>query len=79
MLEDGSPGFRFGKTSSDTLGFDPYVDAISQFLLNEETQPPLTLSVEGEWGSGKTSFMLQLKERIDSAGGKTVHFMRSRM
>ncbi|MET0626006.1 MAG: P-loop NTPase fold protein, partial [Pyrinomonadaceae bacterium] len=51
----------------DTLGFAPYVKAIATFLNNEKTQPPLTLSVEGEWGSGKSSFMLQLAGELSEA------------
>jgi len=67
-------------TSKDSLGFKPYVEAISKFLLSPDTKPPLTLSIEGEWGSGKSSFMLQLgdtlkkeslKQRIQSF---SVHF-----
>lgn len=50
----------------DTLGFTPYVDAIAAFLTNKVTKPPLTLSIEGEWGSGKSSFMLQLREQLKS-------------
>jgi predicted KAP-like P-loop ATPase len=48
-------------TLDDSLGFSPYVEAIKQFLINPSTKPPLTLSIEGPWGSGKSSFMLQLK------------------
>jgi hypothetical protein len=48
----------------DVLGFKPYVEVVSNFLLNEETKAPLTLSVEGEWGSGKSSFMRQLEIQI---------------
>src|SRR5215208_332895 len=44
-------------TSLDHLGFTPYVEAVAEFLTNENTEPPLTLSVEGEWGSGKSSFL----------------------
>jgi len=51
-------------TANDSLGFTPYVDAIARFLLNDDTRPPLTLSVEGEWGSGKSSFMKQLRQRL---------------
>lgn len=48
----------------DSLGFGPYVEAVAEFLVNEETRPPLTLSIEGEWGSGKSSFMLQLEKAL---------------
>src|SRR5262245_1249068 len=51
-------------SDDDTLGFTPYVDAVAAFLLNEGTQPPLTMSIEGPWGSGKTSFMRQLNGRL---------------
>jgi len=48
----------------DSLGFEPYVEAVAEFLVNDETRPPLTLSIEGEWGSGKSSFMLQLEKAL---------------
>jgi len=50
----------------DALGFKPYVRAVAEFLSNPQTVPPLTLSVEGEWGSGKSSFMLQLEAKLKS-------------
>ncbi|MEM9809112.1 MAG: GUN4 domain-containing protein, partial [Cyanobacteria bacterium P01_D01_bin.56] len=52
-------------TERDRLGFTPYVEAIAAFLSNEATQPPLTLSIEGGWGSGKSSFMWQLHEELE--------------
>ncbi|MGV3757254.1 MAG: KAP family P-loop NTPase fold protein [Verrucomicrobiota bacterium] len=58
-------------TVNDTLGFTPYVDAIARFLLNTETRPPLTLSVEGEWGCGKSSFMRQLQQRLEAANSSS--------
>ena len=51
-------------TEKDSLGFEPYVTAIAEFLTNSVTQPPLTLSIEGELGSGKSSFMKQLQKAI---------------
>lgn len=51
-------------TSVDSLGFAPYVDAIALFLTAPATRPPFTISIEGEWGSGKSSFMLQLENAI---------------
>jgi hypothetical protein len=61
-------------TAVDTLGFKPYVEAVAAFLTHPDTRPPLTLSVEGAWGSGKSSFMLQLEERLKQKGGRTVWF-----
>ena len=65
---DAPPGEAFHTASvgdvvaeSDSIGFAPYVKALALFLADERTEPPLTLSIEGEWGSGKSSFMEQLK------------------
>ncbi len=56
--------------AKDSLGFEPYVKAIAEFLTNPQTKPPLTLSVEGEWGSGKSSFMKQLQQEIKEKSQK---------
>ena len=61
-------------TVNDALGFTPYVTAIAEFLLNPDTEPPLTLSIEGEWGSGKSSFMKQLDKYLREKGQRTVWF-----
>ncbi len=49
----------------DSLGFKPYVEAIAEFLTAEGTLAPITLSIEGQWGCGKSSFMEQLKKEIE--------------
>jgi hypothetical protein len=51
-------------TTDDSLGFEPYMMAIAEFLLDKDTKLPLTLSIEGEWGSGKSSFMKQLEKYL---------------
>jgi hypothetical protein len=55
--------------AQDRLGFEPYVTAMAAFLTNPATKGPLTISIEGEWGSGKSSFMRQLKERLEELAG----------
>lgn len=51
-------------TDDDELGFEPYVSALTTFLASQMTKTPLTLSVEGEWGAGKSSFMLQVEKLL---------------
>ncbi len=46
------------------LGFGLYVQAMTAFLQSPGTQPPLAVAIEGEWGSGKSSFMLQLEQQL---------------
>ncbi len=58
----------------DKLGFEPYTSAIAKFLSDKDTIPPLTMSIEGEWGSGKSSFMIQLQGKLKENGGLIVNF-----
>lgn len=66
-------------TEEDALGFEPYVTAIEEFLTSSATKPPLTLSIEGEWGSGKSSFMKQLKKAIEEIPEKELKQERNRL
>ena len=52
-------------TSIDRLGMKAYVDALADVLEHEQTKLPLTVSIEGEWGTGKTSFMKQLQRSLE--------------
>jgi predicted KAP-like P-loop ATPase len=57
-------GLSDAPSKKDALGFAPYVRALAWFLASNRTLPPLTVSVEGPWGSGKSSFMLQLMDAL---------------
>ncbi|MBN1137800.1 MAG: SUMF1/EgtB/PvdO family nonheme iron enzyme [Anaerolineae bacterium] len=48
----------------DSLDFAPYVDALGDILLDEHTHTPLTMGIYGSWGSGKTSLMTMLRQRV---------------
>lgn len=52
-------------TTTDTLGFSEYVDVLEAFLTHEDTSPPLTVGIEGPWGSGKSSLMKMLEARLE--------------
>lgn len=54
-------------TVEDTLGFTPYAKALAAFLTHPSTKAPLTMSIEGKWGSGKSSFIRQLEGHIKDA------------
>jgi predicted KAP-like P-loop ATPase len=57
-------GLTDAPAEKGSLGFAYYVKAIKEFLVSPYTKAPLTLSIEGPWGSGKSSFMMQLRNNI---------------
>ncbi len=58
----------------DALGLGGIARALSQFLRNRRTQPPLTIAVTGRWGRGKSSLMWRLKEELEGQGFRPVWF-----
>lgn len=54
---------------NDTLGFKEGVENLATLIGN--VVPPFTIGIYGEWGSGKTSFMLLLQNQLKKEGIKT--------
>lgn len=50
------------KAEEDQLNMRAYGDALTEFIKN--AQSPLTIALQGEWGSGKTSLMNALKKKL---------------
>ena len=51
-------------SNSDLLEAEKYAVALSKFIIESDT--PLTIGMQGEWGTGKTSLMYMLKEKIET-------------
>lgn len=45
--------------------FEAYIEALFDRLISKENNTPLTISIEGDWGSGKTTVMQHLKKKLD--------------
>lgn len=58
----------------DRIEFNAIARGLSRFLRNENTQPPLTIAITGEWGSGKSSLMNLLKADLERYGFRPVWF-----
>ena len=50
------------KVSDDQLKVTRYANALVNFILNSDT--PITIGLQGEWGTGKTSMMYLLQEEL---------------
>lgn len=46
----------------DLLGVDKYIEALVEFILY--CQMPTTIGIQGEWGSGKTSLLNQIRHKL---------------
>lgn len=58
----------------DVLGLKGIALGLSRFLRNEKTAPPLTVAINGEWGTGKSSLMNLLRCDLESYGFRPVWF-----
>ena len=50
------------KREDESLGTGLYAQSLFEFI--ENCQTPLTVGVQGEWGSGKTSILNMIRERL---------------
>jgi hypothetical protein len=58
--------------TQDRLGFAPMAEILVNVI--KATQPPFTIGVFGEWGSGKTTLMNLVRNGLKAEGTKTVWF-----
>jgi len=50
---------------NDTLNFKDYVLALRDFVASQSTTTPLSISINGAWGSGKSSLMRMLQRQLE--------------
>jgi len=61
---------RFARTLSDLdhkndwIGVRPDVEALSTLVSVNRLEPPLSIAIFGDWGSGKTFLMRKIQERV---------------
>lgn len=58
----------------DALDLKSIALGLSRFLRNEHTLPPLTIAINGQWGTGKSSLMNLLRKDLASYGFRPVWF-----
>ncbi|HHT95291.1 MAG TPA: hypothetical protein GXZ71_05315, partial [Clostridiaceae bacterium] len=51
------------KLTEDSFGIGTYINGLCQFIVSCDT--PMTISIQGDWGSGKTSMMNMIKQQIE--------------
>jgi uridine kinase len=53
---------------SDSLEIASYHEALVDFI--KKTDTPMTIGVQGEWGSGKTSLLNQIWNRLEESNNE---------
>lgn len=58
----GSTDIPAESVGQDLFHIETYINGLSTFI--KECSTPMTISIQGDWGSGKTSIMNMIKEKI---------------
>lgn len=67
------PSFNADLSSGeDKLEMRPDIEAMASLILSRSLQPPLSIGLFGDWGSGKSFFMQKLRERIRELSRKDI-------
>ncbi|MBP3857245.1 MAG: hypothetical protein IK990_16705 [Ruminiclostridium sp.] len=62
IKEKGYSDIPVADISNDLFKIDKYVRALCTFI--EKCDTPMTISIQGDWGSGKTSMMNMMRETM---------------
>lgn len=74
VADEAATDSPIGWEDRDALGLQPVARALSKFLRNLNTEPPLTFAVTGAWGTGKSSLMNLVAEDLRGFGARSVWF-----
>jgi hypothetical protein len=58
-------------TANDLLDVEQEASAFGRIVAARDIEPPLAISIFGEWGSGKTYFMRRIQWHVDNLRSKT--------
>lgn len=63
MSQYGYTDKPISSLDNDSFGVGNYIEGLCEFILKCDT--PMTISLQGSWGSGKTSMMNMIKNKIE--------------
>mgnify|MGYP000847002765 CR=1 FL=1 len=69
MTNLGLRDIPLGGDDKESLGISDYILSLSEFIQQCET--PMTIALQGDWGSGKTSMMNLIKNNVEK--NKNIH------
>lgn len=72
MLENKPMTLQDEPNERDFCGIEQYYTGLSNFI--KQCQPPLTISIQGDWGTGKTSMMHRIAMNLEEEGYAAIWF-----
>ncbi len=63
MSNIGLKDLPIAEQGEESLGLQEYADALAEFVKSCDT--PMTIALQGDWGSGKTSLMNLIKQQVE--------------
>lgn len=69
MKKMGYPDKPVASITEDLFNVEVYVNALCSFIRSCDT--PMTISIQGDWGSGKTSMMNMMKANLQALSGQS--------
>lgn len=57
-------------SDASRFNFEAYSDAISKIILDKENKTPFAITINGEWGKGKTTLMKTIRNKLETESGK---------
>jgi hypothetical protein len=74
VADEAASDAPIGWEDRDALGLHTIARALSKFVRNRNTIPPLTFAVSGPWGTGKSSLMNLVAQDLRTFGTRPVWF-----
>ena len=59
---------------TDLLQRGPVAANLTRFLMNPNTEPPMSIAITANWGEGKSSLMNLIRASVEAEGARTVWF-----
>lgn len=63
---NGSTDRPIRNCGNDEFEISPYIEGLAEFI--DECETPMTIAVQGDWGSGKTSMMNMVRDYLKQKG-----------
>lgn len=66
-------GYTDGPATEDNFNIERYINGLTSFIKSCNT--PITMAIQGDWGTGKTSIMSMVKNKLEAENRNNIHLV----